>query len=222
MITLSSRDGKVLRTVTVVGIISIATSYENLGDVLAPSSLVNALGSGTNATTVFYMKVDAAQLNAALNTLGNIAPNAVVQNLTDGATAFLEEFSKILNMLVAIALLSVLAGVIIITNAVALAMLERRRELGILKSVGYTSSTLLRQVLIENGMVGGLGAFLAMLLATVGVAIGSKVFFGSAFSVEPVVIVSLIAGSALLAMLTAALVSWRAVHVRPLEVLRYE
>jgi len=34
--------------------------------------------------------------------------------------------------------------------------------------------------------------------------------------------VSLVIGSALLAMLTAALVSWRAVRVRPLEVLRYE
>jgi putative ABC transport system permease protein len=116
----------------------------------------------------------------------------------------------------------VLAGVIIIANAVALAMLERRRELGILKSVGYTSGTVLREILIENGIIGGLGAFIAMLLASSGVAIGGKLFFQASFNVEPLVIVCLVVGPVLLAMLTAALVSWRAVRVRPLEVLRYE
>jgi len=222
-ITLASADGKQLRTVTVVGIISISTSYENLGDVLAPASVVNALSAGSNAgTTVFYMKVPLAQVNQALDTLGQIAPHAAVQNLTDGATAFLQEFSRILNMLVAIALLSVLAGVIIIANAVALAMLERRRELGILKSVGYTSGTVMREILLENGIIGGVSAFIAMLLASSAVAIGGKQFFQASFSVEPLVVVCLVVGPVILAMLTAALVSWRAVRVRPLEVLRYE
>ncbi len=222
-ITLASADGKQLRTVTVVGIISISTSYENLGDVLAPASVVNALSAGSNAgTTVFYMKVPPAQVNQALDTLGQIAPHAAVQNLTDGATAFLQEFSRILNMLVAIALLSVLAGVIIIANAVALAMLERRRELGILKSVGYTSGTVMREILLENGIIGGVSAFIAMLLASSAVAIGGKQFFQASFSVEPLVVVCLVVGPVILAMLTAALVSWRAVRVRPLEVLRYE
>jgi ABC-type antimicrobial peptide transport system permease subunit len=222
-ITLASTDGQQLRTVTVVGIISISTSYENLGDVLAPASVVNALSAGSNAgTTVFYMKVPPAQVNQALDTLGQIAPHAAVQNLTDGATAFLQEFSRILNMLVAIALLSVLAGVIIIANAVALAMLERRRELGILKSVGYTSGTVMREILLENGIIGGVSAFIAMLLASSAVAIGGKQFFQASFSVEPLVVVCLVVGPVILAMLTAALVSWRAVRVRPLEVLRYE
>jgi putative ABC transport system permease protein len=222
-VTLSSADGKQLRTVTVVGIISIPTSYENLGDVLAPASVVNALSVGSNAgTTVFYMKVPPAQINQALDTLGQFSPHAAVQNLTDGATAFLQEFSRILNMLVAIALLSVLAGVIIIANSVVLAMLERRRELGILKSVGYTSGTVMREILLENGIIGGVSAFIAMLLASSGVAIGGKLFFQASFSVEPLVVVFLVVGPVMLAMLTAALVSWRAVRVRPLEVLRYE
>ncbi len=39
---------------------------------------------------------------------------------------------------------------LIIANAVALAMLERRRGLGILKSVGSTSDTVLSQVLEER------------------------------------------------------------------------
>ncbi len=113
---------------------------------------------------------------------------------------------------------------IIIANSVALAMLERRRELGILKSVGYTSRTILSQVMIENGITGGVGAFIATLLAAGGVTLGSKIFFNNSLTLnmEPTVIVSMVIGPALLAILVAVLVAWNAVRVRPLEVLRYE
>jgi putative ABC transport system permease protein len=40
--------------------------------------------------------------------------------------------------------------------------------------------------------------------------------------VEPLVVVFLVVGPVILAMLTAAMVSWRAVRIRPLDVLRYE
>lgn len=222
LITLASADGKQQRTVTVVGIISITTSYENLGKVLAPAPVVSALSSGSAATTVFYMNVPPAQINPALDTLSRITPNAAVQDLTGSATAFLQTLGNILNMLIAIASLSVLAGVVIIANAVALAMLERKREMGILKSVGYTSGTVLRQVLIENGIIGGISAFIAMLLASAVVAGTSKQFYQASFTVEPLIVICLIVGPVVFALLTATLVSWQAIRVRPLEVLRYE
>jgi ABC-type antimicrobial peptide transport system permease subunit len=115
-----------------------------------------------------------------------------------------------------------IAGVIIIANSVALAMLERRRELGILKSVGYTSGTVLKEVLIENGIVGAVSAFIAMLLAAGGVILLGQLLFNLTLSISPWIVVALVGGSALLAMATAALVAWGAVRVRPLEVLRYE
>jgi ABC-type antimicrobial peptide transport system permease subunit len=140
-------------------------------------------------------------------------------NISDFINQLLND---ILLTLTSIASLSLLAGVIIIANAVALAMLERRRELGILKSVGYKSSAILSEVLLENGIVGGTGALLAMLLVTAVTVVLGNVVFKSGFSVSPPVALGMVAGSALLAMLTAALVAWGAVRVRPLEVLRYE
>ena len=124
--------------------------------------------------------------------------------------------------LTTIAGLSLLAGVIIIANAVALAMLERRRELGILKSVGYTSRTVLSEVLIENGIIGAVGAVLAMLLVTFAMSLLGKFVFKTSFDVNAIIVLALIVGAALLAMVTAAIVAFGAVRVRPLEVLRYE
>jgi putative ABC transport system permease protein len=222
-ITFASADGKTSETATVVGVYARGANADHVGRVLASTETANALSTSTSGgTIVTYMKIDAAQVNNALNTLGQIVPNATVQNLADIGTFITGLLSNILEMLVAIASLSLIAGVIIIANAVALSMLERRRELGILKSVGYTSGTVLSEVMIENGIVGAVGALMATLLMTGAIALLGSAFFNLTFSVPVLVVIGLIAGSALLAMLTAALVAWGSVRVRPLEVLRYE
>jgi putative ABC transport system permease protein len=222
-LTFASTDGKTQQTVTIVGIIALKSSFTTQGKVIAATSVVNELSpASTGASSVFYMKVATTQINQAENKLGQIAPNANVQDLTSSSASFGQQLNSILDMLVAIASLSVIAAVLIIANAVALAMLERKRELGILKAVGYTSRAVLSQVLLENGIVGTIGAFIAALLATGGVALLGSQAFGITMTIAPLIIVSLIGGSAALAILTAALVAWNAVHIRPIEVLRYE
>ena len=212
-----------MQTETVVGAYARTSAGDHLGNVLASTNTVNALSQAkASVSTVTYMKIDSAQVSNALNAIGKIVPNATVQNLADIGVYIESMLNNILEMLVAIASLSVIAGVIIVANAVALAMLERRRELGILKSVGYTSGSVLSEVMIENGIVGAVGAITAMLLAAGAITLLGSLFFGIAFSVSTLVVLSLVGGSAAVAMGTAALVAWGSVRVRPLEVLRYE
>ena len=125
-------------------------------------------------------------------------------------------------MLTAIASLAMVAGIIIIANAVALAMLERRRELGILKAVGHTSRSVLGEVLLENGIVGFTGGLMAMLLVTLAMTILSKVVFKTDFGVGAPLALGIVLATALVCMIVAASVAWNATRVRPLEVLRYE
>ncbi len=217
-ITVLSQDRKSTRTLTVVGVYRSS----NGAAMLTSTNLVTALAPGGAPTTTFYMKIDTDKVGSALNKIGQVAPNASVFNLA-GLTDYIDQaLNDVLEVLVLIASLSLLAGVIIIANAVALAMLERRRELGILKSVGYTSKTILGEVLIENGVVGATGALLAMLLVTFITSLLGHFVFKSAFGVSWYIAIGLIVGIALLAMITATLVAWGAVRVRPLEVLRYE
>ena len=70
--------------------------------------------------------------------------------------------------------------------------------------------------------LGGLGALLAMLLVSLATSLLGQFFFKSNFSVNSFVVIGLIVGSALLAVVTALLVAWGSVRVRPLTVLRYE
>src|SRR5579885_3035951 len=221
-VTLAGLDRVTTRTVTVVGVYRPLSIGNNIYPLLGTTDTTRALSPAGIDQSIFYMRIDPNKLNNAIDIIGNAVPNAFVLNLANIGDIIDELLNDVLLTLTTIASLSLLAGVIIIANAVALAMLERRRELGILKSVGYTSGSILSEVLIENGLVGGVGALLAMLLVTLATSLLGTYVFKSNFGVDGYLALTLILGSALLAMLTAALVAWGSVRVRPLEVLRYE
>jgi ABC-type antimicrobial peptide transport system permease subunit len=105
---------------------------------------------------------------------------------------------------------------------VALAMLERRREIGILKSVGYDSGTVLSQVLLENAVVGALGGIAAITAVAVATVLLGRLVFKTDLPVNTPLALTIIIATSALAAATAALVAWKPVRVRPLEVLRYE
>jgi putative ABC transport system permease protein len=221
-ITLQSIDKKTSQTLTIVGVFRSNGFSGSLEPVLTTTNTVKALSPVGFEQSVFYMKITTDKLGKALATIATVAPNAFVFNLANIGDFIGQYLNYMLLTLTTIAGLSLLAGVIIIANAVALAMLERRRELGILKSVGYTSRTVLSEVLIENAVIGGVGALLAMLLVTFAMSLLGQFVFKTSFDVNGLVVLALIAGAALLAMVTAAIVAYGAVRVRPLEVLRYE
>jgi putative ABC transport system permease protein len=224
-VTFASLDGRTTRTARIVGVFSIGTSYQSLGKVLAPTSFVETLNPvSATQTAVFYLKVPDAQVTTALRQINRIVPSASAQNITDGALSFLQVVQNITDILLAIALLALFAGVIIIANSVALAMLERRRELGILKAVGYTARGILSQIMIETAIVSGIGSFIATLLAAGAVVVFSRTLFNNnlVLNMEPAVVLGLVIVPVALAIGTAALVAWNAVRVRPLIVLRYE
>jgi putative ABC transport system permease protein len=221
-ITLEGVDGKTTRTVTVVGVYQSTGASLSFGTIMSTKDTVQALSPAGFTESTFYMKIDSAQVGKALAQIAKVAPSAFVFNLANIGDFIDRYLNYMLLTLTTIAGLSLLAGVIIIANAVALAMLERRRELGILKSVGYTSGTVLSEVLIENGIIGGAGALLAMLIVTLAMGLLGRFVFKTSFDVNGLIVLALIIGSALLAMITAALVAYGSVRVRPLEVLRYE
>lgn len=221
-ITLQSVDKKTTETLTIVGVYRSNGFGGSLEPLLTTKSAVQSLSPAGFGQSVFYMKISSDKLGKALAQIAKVAPTAFVFNLANIGDFIDQYLNYMLLTLSTIAGLSLLAGVIIIANAVALAMLERRRELGILKSVGYTSSTVFSEVLIENAVIGGVGALLAMLLVTFAMSLLGQFVFKTSFDVSGLIVLVLIAGAALLAMVTAAIVAYGAVRVRPLEVLRYE
>ncbi len=212
------------RTLTAVGFYSATgegvSININLSPVLGSVETVRALG-GQGAQAVWYMQVENGRTGAVTDRLTEAVPRAQVVNFTDLVAQIGQILDNLLLMLTAIASLALFAGIVIIANAVALSMLGRRRELGIMKSVGYTSQRVLGVVLIENGLIGGMGGLLGMLLVAVATFAFNR-FAGLTIGVGITTTLGLIGLVAVVAMLVAAIVAWGATRVRPLEVLRYE
>lgn len=209
-------------TLTIVGFWGGAKAATSIpfAFIFADTKLTQTLG-GFQTLDVYSLKVDPSKTIALRKNLNQNLPVAQVVSIADFTTLINQVLNGLISMLTTIASLALIAGLIIIANAVALAMLERRREIGILKSVGHTSGSVLATVLIENGLVGALGALVAMLL--VGTLLGiltlaSGVNFG--FNIP--IILLIIGSSSIVTMTISALVAWSATRVRPIEVLRYE
>ena len=190
------------------------------GFILTDAQLTQTLG-GSRTLDVYNIKVDPAKVIELRKELNHTLPLAQVVSAVDFTNIINQVLNGLISMLSTIASLALIAGLIIIANAVALAMLERRREIGILKSVGHTSGSVLATVLIENGLVGSLGALVAMLL--VGTVLGILTLrTGTNFGFSLPLVGLIIGSSAIVTMAISALVAWSATRVRPLEVLRYE
>jgi putative ABC transport system permease protein len=220
-LTLHSQVNQQTETVTIVGFYNAAPTVPLFGGILCDDSLVNNL-SANHPQYIIGLHIDSAHSAADVAQLRSALPNAEIITLADLVAQIDALLNNLILVLEAIASLALLAGVIIIANTVTLAMLERRRELGILKSFGHTSRTILGEVLIENGIVGFVGGLLAMILAAVTAGILGKLTFGMSLAIAPTLVLSVVLGAAAICMVVAALVAWGAVRVRPLEVLRYE
>jgi predicted lysophospholipase L1 biosynthesis ABC-type transport system permease subunit len=196
---------------------ALATFLPILGD----DSVVAAL-SPQGKNYIYSLKLDPVQADQKLQQIQKAVPTVQYFSLVDLKIFINTLLNNLIIMLTAVASLAMLAGLIIIANAVALAMLERRRELGILKSVGFTSRSVLSEVLFENGVIGFVGSLLAIGLVA-GATIGlDKILFKSGLGVSLPIVGGIIAATTLICVLVAGLVAWNSTRVRPLEVLRYE
>jgi putative ABC transport system permease protein len=222
-IVVQSADGSTTRVLKVVGFYD-STSPQgnpNFAVMLADTSLANQLG-GSQTLEVFSLRVDPNQVPALKKHLNTAVPAAFILSVVDIDALVNQVLNNLILMLTTLASLAMVAGLIIIANAVALAMLERRREIGILKSVGHTSRSVLSTVLIENGLVGLLGSLVAMLLVVGAITALSKFVFHVDLAIGTSLVALIIGVTSLITMLVSLVVAWSAVRVRPLDVLRYE
>jgi putative ABC transport system permease protein len=124
-----------------------------------------------------------------------------------------------------VGLLSLGAAAVIMANTVALATLERRRQIGILKAVGLKGGRVLRIMLLENTLIALLGGLLGLGLSAIGGVVMTAFGLGEAQLIPrdalptAFALLALAVGIGALATVLSASV---AVRERVLNVLRYE
>ena len=160
-------------------------------------------------------------LAGATNALGQALPNALLLNRTDLNDASVAGFQALFLFAAAVAGLAFVAGAVMIANTAGLTVVERRREIGVFKAVGYTTGQVFLVLLSEYGFLGtlaGLGGIMGATIAIVALAFMS----GAPLSPDPTILGGMLLFSSAIAVFSAAVVIWHPTRVRPLDVLRYE
>jgi putative ABC transport system permease protein len=127
----------------------------------------------------------------------------------------------------AILLLTVALAAVGMLNAMVISVLERRREIGLLRSVGLTGGQVARMLLVEAGAFGVLGGLLGLAvgipLATVSAqALTALSHLDLSFELAPRALSAVLAGAILVALLAVLYPALRANRLRLSTVMRYE
>jgi putative ABC transport system permease protein len=148
------------------------------------------------------------------------------------STAILEQINNILGIIryvvVGIASIALIVGSVGIANTMYMAVLERTKEIGIMKSVGATNNAILTIFLIEAAFFGIVGGIIGCILG-IGLALAAKLAIelfapGLPFLIiiDPFVIGGALLFSVIAGLLSGILPARNASKLKPVDALRYE
>jgi putative ABC transport system permease protein len=203
-------------TVTQASLLSL-----DAGGVLAAQNLVTELGGDATSLTLTGTSSN-DKLEDAKRAIRNALPLAIVVNLNDVNEISNRVLNNLLVFAVAVAGLALVAGAVLIANAVGLSMLQRQREMGILKAVGFSSADVLRMVALENSLLGFLGGIAGVAAVAIAVEVVNTLHPASRLIMSIPQVALLIVVSVLISGGVALATAWRPTQVRPMEVLRAE
>jgi putative ABC transport system permease protein len=148
---------------------------------------------------------------------------AKVQTVDDYKNQISSLFNVILTMILGLLALAIVIALLGIANTIALSVLERTRELGLLRAVGMTRRQLRATIRWESVIIALFGAALGLLLGVLGAwgmveALRDEGFEVFRLPYGGLVAVALVAGA--LGMAAAVVPAWRAGRLQVLDAIR--
>lgn len=217
-------DGKV-RNLTVQGI------YDR-DDLAGPYTVSKELYAQTGADqfdfSVFILTapgVSETDARAAITSVAKDFPNAKVQSRGEYIDAQAAQIDSFVNLVYGLLFLSVIIAVVGIINTLSLSVLERTRELGLIRAVGATRQQVRRTIRWESVITALLGAVQGIVI---GVLLGWAVSLAlrsqglSSFSLPYGVLIVVVVIAVLLGIVAAILPAHRAAKVDVLRAVTVE
>jgi putative ABC transport system permease protein len=136
-----------------------------------------------------------------------------------GATSILN------SILVGIALISLLVGGLSVINTMAMSIAERTREIGIKRAIGGSRSRIVRELVLEAGLIGFIGGVIGLLLGWFLVVVANELGRSSGtvlFELTPGTAITAIAFSTILGAVAGFVPALHAARLDPVTALRYE
>jgi putative ABC transport system permease protein len=166
----------------------VAGTYSTEQDIAWPGTADRILISdktaqklGTASSSQFYMSLDPEKLSTDTTALENALPAATVISMSEFQAHYARQYNNLFLFIAAMAGLAILAALLLIANSINLTMLDRRYEIGVFKSLGYSRGQIFLIQVLEYSLMAlivslvGMGTIqlFLVLIRAVGGAMGS-------------------------------------------------
>jgi ABC-type antimicrobial peptide transport system permease subunit len=211
---------------TVVGIVSSGSPFEDNGAIIELREAQRLLKKPNQVMMMQVKLRDPLQTEAVLTRLEAAYPKLLFSKSAE-FTENLPDMQMSNQMITAIYVMTTLIGAVALMNTMIMSVYERTREIGVLRSVGWSRGMVLRQVLAE-------GLTLTLLSGAIGLLISDGLIlymrhsdaisgvYRDLFVLTPRVAIQSLAICVALGMLGGLYPAWRATTFSPVEALRYE
>ncbi|ROS31087.1 ABC transporter permease [Cellulomonas sp. PhB150] len=154
-----------LRVVAVIGLSLDSGVIGNLVD----QATFTSIEGDVAPTAAFVDTADGAQTETkeAIQTLADLRPDITVTPGNQLGQTLSTVFDFIINAVTGLLLMSVLVALIGIINTMSLSILERRRELGLLRIIGTTDDRVKRMIRLEAVLISLLGTLTGLVAGVI-------------------------------------------------------
>ncbi len=208
----------------VVGIYETGISYEDVGVVIGLRE-AQALTGKPHQVMYYAIKLRHPQdAEIVKQDLETAFPNLDI-SLTSEIAESMSDFQVMEELMTQVSALAVFIGGLGMLNTMLMSVLERTREIGVLRALGWRRRQILGMIVKESLLLGAVGGVCGILL---GLALGGLMGLleGTWASIEPVYGAGLFVQAGVVALLAGVLgglyPAWRATRLRPVEALRQE
>ncbi|MBN1389083.1 MAG: FtsX-like permease family protein [Candidatus Thermoplasmatota archaeon] len=195
----------------------------------------------TISLTIAFILLTTSLLFGLVNEISETDEKAsILDGMIPGSVSMFEEFridgsqlskeskASLVNYLLVTSVLVIMVAFFIMFNTMSISVQERRGEIGVLRSVGFSSREVMKIFLTEGGVIGMISFLSALFLGTPFIVNLAAYLIergdGGIFFVQPMIPLQLVAIIGALTMLltvfTTYLAAKKTLRVRPVEMLR--
>ena len=148
----------------------IIQGSETTGDVSIPLDLLAGAGVPRQDTSLSIMLepgADPVAVGEAMDEAVASTPIVAVYDKQEFAESIRDQVNQLLYMIYGLLALAIVIAVIGIVNTLGLSVIERTREIGLLRAIGMSRTRLRRMITLESVAIAVLGAVLGMALGLV-------------------------------------------------------
>ena len=195
-------------------------AYEDLPQVLRDKVRAEDL-----ATEFIVYPTPGADDQAIADTIEARLPDATAMTGAGYDAEVSSSVSIFNSIIVGIGLVSLIVGGLSVINTMAMSVAERTREIGIKRAIGASQPRIIRELMLEAGLIGAIGGILGVSLGTLVVVLVNEVTKSSGtvlFQMTLGTAVFAFAFSTILGVIAGIVPAWSAARLDPVSALRYE